>query len=405
MHKTAPEILSESLFRFDTTEHSKETWRKITFGEAVRCVNESETNPQEKGLERVVGLEHIDPEDLRIKRWASIEESTSFTRVFRAGQVLFGKRRAYQRKVALADFDGICSGDILVFEARPDVLLPELLPFLVQSEGFFQHALDTSAGSLSPRTKWSDLAKYELLLPPIDEQLPIAELMWAVENTIRAHYKVLAHLEDVRESLLREVSLMNHVQHKDLGELLIKAQYGTSVAPKNSGDYIIFRMNNIVRGYMDESDLKYVTLSKEEYEAFRLEKGDMLFNRTNSAELVGKVGIYQLDGNHVFASYLVRLRANREIILPDFLNYYMNSAPAQNAISNFATKGVSQSNINVPNLKRLKIPVPSLTDQARIVSRIKQIESGLIACELHITGCRRMKKHLFSTFTKVELHV
>jgi type I restriction enzyme S subunit len=92
----------------------------VHFGDVVRNVDESIRDPQNNGLERYVGLEHIDPESLHIQRWGLISEGTSFTRRFRKGQVLFGKRRAYQRKVAVAEFDGLCSSDILVFEPKDD---------------------------------------------------------------------------------------------------------------------------------------------------------------------------------------------------------------------------------------------------------------------------------------------
>ena len=128
-------------------------WRTVRFGEVVRDVNESERNPIDAGLERFVGLEHIEPENLHLKQWGLLADGEiSFTKRFRKGQVLFGKRRAYQKKVAVTEFDGICSSDILTFEPKGDDLLPELLPFIVQSEGFFEHALGTSSGSLSPRT-------------------------------------------------------------------------------------------------------------------------------------------------------------------------------------------------------------------------------------------------------------
>ena len=128
----------------------KTHWKKYKFDEVCRQVNEATKDPQAEGLDHVIGLEHIEPNNLHITQWDTLEKETTFTRKFRKGQVLFGRRRAYQRKVAYAEFDGICSGDILVFEAIKDVLLPELLPFLIQSEGFFQKALATSAGSLSP---------------------------------------------------------------------------------------------------------------------------------------------------------------------------------------------------------------------------------------------------------------
>src|SRR5262249_11780856 len=105
-------------------------WTRVAFGDVVRLVRERSSDPARDGFARYVGLEHIDPGDLRIRRWGNVSGGTTFTNVFRAGQVLFGKRRAYQRKVAVPNFDGICSGDIYVFEPRGNALLPELLSFI-----------------------------------------------------------------------------------------------------------------------------------------------------------------------------------------------------------------------------------------------------------------------------------
>ncbi|MBE0574272.1 MAG: restriction endonuclease subunit S [Desulfuromonadales bacterium] len=116
------------------------------------------------------------------------------------GQTLFGKRRAYQRKVAYAEFEGICSGDILTFEPKNrKVLLPELLPFICQSDAFFDHALDTSAGSLSPRTSWTALKDFEFPLPPRDEQKRIAEILWAADEAASAYQEALNHIHIVSQ--------------------------------------------------------------------------------------------------------------------------------------------------------------------------------------------------------------
>lgn len=145
----------------------KPSWKLVKFGDVVKNANLTERNPISAEIERVVGLEHIEPENLHIRHWNSPEDGTSFTRKFIPGQTLFGKRRAYQRKVAYAEFEGLCSGDILTFEPKNrKVLLPELLPFICQSDAFFDHALDTSAGSLSPRTSWTALKNFEFPLPP-----------------------------------------------------------------------------------------------------------------------------------------------------------------------------------------------------------------------------------------------
>ena len=151
-----------------STQSLKPGWKMVKFGEVVKNANLVERDPKANGIERIVGLEHIDPENLHIRRWNSVEDGTSFTRKFVPGQTLFGKRRAYQRKVAYAEFEGICSGDILTFEPKNrKVLLPELLPFICQSDAFFDHALDTSAGSLSPRTSWKALQDFEFRCRPL----------------------------------------------------------------------------------------------------------------------------------------------------------------------------------------------------------------------------------------------
>ncbi len=152
----------------------KSTWPRVKFGDVVRLSKARSQDPLADGFERYVGLEHLEPGDLRIRRWGNVADGVTFTSVFRPGQVLFGKRRAYQRKVAVADFAGVCSGDIYVLETKDaQVLLPELLPFICQTDAFFDHAVGTSAGSLSPRTNWTSLADFELALPPIREQARI----------------------------------------------------------------------------------------------------------------------------------------------------------------------------------------------------------------------------------------
>lgn len=158
-------------------------WTRVAFGDVVRLSKARVADPEAAGIERVVGLEHIDPGELRIRRWSDVADGTTFTTLFKPGQVLFGKRRAYQRKVAVAEFEGVCSGDIYVLEPSTDRLMPELLPFLCQTEAFFDHAVGTSAGSLSPRTNWDSLSSFEFLLPPIQEQARWIPLLRVLEES------------------------------------------------------------------------------------------------------------------------------------------------------------------------------------------------------------------------------
>lgn len=148
---------------------------KVRLGDVAR--EYKETLKQTKGLP-IVGLEHISPGELKLDNWDQDTETT-FTKGFRKGQVLFGRRRAYLKKAAIAPFDGVCSGDITVIEPIPGKILPSLLPFVIQNDMLFDYAVGKSAGSLSPRVKWKDLQDYEFELPEYEQQESMVELLEA----------------------------------------------------------------------------------------------------------------------------------------------------------------------------------------------------------------------------------
>lgn len=147
----------------------------------------------------IVGLEHLIPEEITITTWDEGSENT-FTKMFRKSNVLFGRRRAYLKKAAVAPFDGICSGDITVIEADPDKILPELLPFIIQNDDLFDFAVEKSAGSLSPRVKWEHLKNYEFELPDMDKQKELAELLWAIDDTKKSYQELIAATDELVKS-------------------------------------------------------------------------------------------------------------------------------------------------------------------------------------------------------------
>lgn len=173
-------------------------WTTVAFGDVVRLCTERSSDPEVDGFERYVGLEHLDPGELRVRRWGDLADGVTFTNVFRPGQVLFGKRRAYQRKVAVVDFSGVCSGDIYVLEPKGDALLSDLLPFICQTDAFFEHAVGTSAGSLSPRTNWESLASYEFAIPPLEEQRRLADVLLAASRAVEMHLATARQAETTR---------------------------------------------------------------------------------------------------------------------------------------------------------------------------------------------------------------
>ena len=147
----------------------------------------------------IVGLEHLTPEEITLTKWDRDSENT-FTKMFRGGDVLFGRRRAYLKKAAVAPFDGICSGDITVIKAIPDRIHPRLLPFIIQNDDLFDFAVGKSAGSLSPRVKWEHLKQYEFELPDINKQEELTELLWAIDNTRKSYQRLIAATDELVKS-------------------------------------------------------------------------------------------------------------------------------------------------------------------------------------------------------------
>lgn len=170
----------------------KPGWRRVKFGQLAECVNDRVDDPSAAGVDRYVGLEHLDPESLTIRRWGSPDDVASTKLRFKPGDIIFGKRRAYQRKLAVADFEGICSAHAMVLRAKPAAVMPAFLPFLMQSDAFMERAVEISVGSLSPTINWKTLAEQEFALPPLEEQRRIAE---AAHMSLRARDSLRAAID------------------------------------------------------------------------------------------------------------------------------------------------------------------------------------------------------------------
>ena len=175
---------------------------KITLGEVA--IESKATWKSDKVGVPIVGLEHLEPGEITLSNWEINSENT-FTKKFLKGQVLLGRRRVYLRKAVIAPVDGICSGDITVIEAIPRKILPELLPFVIQNDKFFDYAVQGSAGSLSPRVKWEHLKKYSFELPSIDEQKVLANKLWAAYSLKESYKKLLSATDEMVKSQFIEM--------------------------------------------------------------------------------------------------------------------------------------------------------------------------------------------------------
>ena len=180
-------------------------WSQVIFGDVVNLSRAKTKDPVDDGIERFIGLEHIEADDLKVRTWGNTTDGTTFTNLCTPGQILFGKRRPYLRKLAVADFPAVCSGDIYIFEPLNEAIDEGYLAYLCFST--LLNMIQTSAGSLSPRTNWKHLSKYEFALPPIDVQKRIVKVIEAVTsyletlNLFRATEK--NHKKEIFSSLIK----------------------------------------------------------------------------------------------------------------------------------------------------------------------------------------------------------
>lgn len=216
--------------------------------------------------DHIVGLEHLIPQEVTLTQWAENIENT-FTKVFHKGDVLFGRRRAYLKKAAVAPFDGICSGDITVIEAKPNKIVPELLPFIIQNDNFFNYAVEKSAGSLSPRVKWSHLQNYKFELPDLNKQRELAELLWAEEETKQAYKNLLDKSKELVQTqfiqMFIKADIKNQVPLGDLCKCMTSKISNKNILNK-SGNYPVFGASGFIQN-IDTYDLdqEYIGIIKD----------------------------------------------------------------------------------------------------------------------------------------------
>ena len=377
---------------------AKKGWTQVAFGDVVQLSKERSRDPEGDGLERYVGLEHLGPSDLKIRRWGNVVDGTTFTTVFRPGQVLFGKRRAYQRKVAVAEFSGVCSGDIYVLEPKNEHLLPELLPFMCQTDGFFEHAIRTSAGSLSPRTNWKSLATFEFALPPIEEQRRIVEALVALDREIDFLRATSAHLETIEMAVVAECLQLEGAVETTVGAAF-QLQIGRQRAPKyalgnNPCPYL--RAANIKDGRLLLEEVFEMDFDARSRRTFGLRRGDVLITEgCGSPEELGATARWdgELPGDVCFQNTLIRLRPRKGVTTAEFAYAWARYAYLSRQFLRIA-RGSNILHIGSRRLEAMPIQLPPLKTQEDLAKSLAVCETGLKSVGRRVTALWLLRRDL-----------
>lgn len=389
----------------------KTNWKLVKFGDVAFEPKETMKDIVSEGIEHVVGLEHITSGDVHLRNSASIDESTTFTKKFAKGDVLFGRRRAYLKKAAVAHFDGICSGDITVFRAKSN-LLPELLPFIVNNDKFFDYAVQHSAGGLSPRVKFKDLANYEFLLPPKYQQAQLAELLWAMDEVIEREQSLLNNLEINLNSLIEKEIHGVEISGKTIKMIIEELSQKTKVVTldklgvflKGKGimksdviengipcvryGELYTKHHRIIRDYFSFVDRETANQS------FKLEKNDILLAGSGetiteigkSASFVDDMEVYAGSDTLVFRPYEMD---------GYYLGYLMNSQLVRQQLNKYGT-GATVMHIYQSDIKKIKVPLVNIDTQQKISNKLELFASNIEGLKNKIQSSQSLQKSLIN---------
>ena len=351
------------------------------------AINSTEKKkPVEEDRFTYLGLEHLDSGSLKVTRFGSDVAPIGEKLVMRKGDVLFGKRRAYQKKVAIAPFDGIFSAHGMVLRPNVEVIDPDFFPLFISSDYFLDAAIKISVGSLSPTINWRDLKTLEFELPDLATQRKLAETLWSINDTMETYKKLIAATDElVKSQFMEQFGLPdNNVKGYPLGrigDVVSDVHYGTSAKASDNGKYVYIRMNNITyEGALDLSDIKRIDVADSEIENYIVRYGDVLFNRTNSRDLVGKTCVFDRKNPMIIAGYIIRLRMNG-LVLPEYLSLFMNTRYAKKLLFSMAKGAVGQANINAKELQDISIIIPPIDEQREFLTLVRQSDKSKFELE------------------------
>ncbi|SEH04490.1 restriction endonuclease subunit S [Candidatus Venteria ishoeyi] len=323
-----------SEIKIDLNNLNKSNWKTYRFDEIAKNISER-VDPNNTDLKIYIGLEHIDSESLHIKRQGTPDDVNGQKLKFYKNDIIFGRRRAYQRKAGIATWDGFCSAHALVLRANPEVIDPELFPFFMHSDLFMNRAIDISVGSLSPTINWGTLKHQEFMIPPKDQYEKLAHLLWTAEGSIENLRQTHVELCQYKECLNKKHFEAYRKSPNRVG--MYTSKVGSGVTPKGgskvyqeSGVQFI-RSQNVLLGSFDMSDVAYISEEiHEKMSSSKVLNNDVLLNITGAS--IGRSAIYKSGESANVNQHVCILRTIEEELDPLFLSEFINSAFGQKQI-------------------------------------------------------------------------
>lgn len=377
----------------DLNNLDKSNWKTYRFDEIAQNISER-VDPNNTDLTVYIGLEHIDSESLHIKRQGTPDDVNGTKLKFYKGDIIFGRRRAYQRKAGIATTDGFCSAHALVLRANPNVIDPELFPFFMHSDLFMHRAVDISVGSLSPTINWGALKHQEFVVPPKDEQAKLAKLLWGVNEVIEKHFSSFKCCELLIKS--NEKMLLNKSSYVTKNILdVAEVQRGKFThRPRNAPQFYGGKIPFIQTSEVVRSD-KWIKTYSQTLNDLGLSISKMFNRKTIVMTIAANIGhVGMLDFDSAFTDSLVGIKSFEDYLSQEYLFYYLNHK--QKEIENLSTES-AQKNLSIERFKSFKIRFPeSLNEQRRVVSTLDNLRNNIEIIENNMLASKSLQKSIIS---------
>ncbi|MXP21950.1 hypothetical protein GIY30_11375 [Gordonia sp. HNM0687] len=284
--------------------------------------------------------------------------------------------------VGIAPEDSLVSPMYTVFEVNPALVEPRYLLRYLKSARALAVYPSLGSGSAERRKAipFKRLASLNVPLPPLPEQRRIAAILDHADALRAKRRETIARLDELKQSIFIDMFGDPSANPRSLpigsiGELVESARYGTSEKSSTEGKYPVLRMGNLTaNGRIDVSDLKYMDLAADQLERYTVRSGDLLFNRTNSPDLVGKTAVYRSSDPAAYAGYLIRVRTNDNGD-PEYISGYLNSRHGKAVLRSMCKSIIGMANINARELQGIKILKPPIVDQRAYAQSVAAVEA------------------------------
>lgn len=372
---------------------SIDIWQRRQFSEIAESVVDRIDDPPSSGLDYYIGLEHLDPDTLTISRWGSPADVESTKLRFLPGDVIYARRRAYQRKLGVANWEGIASAHALVLRACPDVCLPEFLPYFLQADQFHGRALDISVGSLSPTINWKTLSSETFLLPNRAVQGEISGTMEGFENYIGALVHTMESARKLEEAIVNEVS--RESPSITLGELASNGgiQIGPFGSQLHAHEYVDEGIPVVMPADLGMYGLRYDRLrmvteeTAERLAKHRVRTGDILLPRRG--DLNKRALVDESEAGWLCGTGSVRVRLDDAGDAPLVVGLLCSASVVQWLEMNAV--GTTMPNLNADIVSRIPISMPEADKRHEYASLLSSISELSIALDAVLTSARHAR--------------